>query len=326
MRRVGRRRRFFGVVAAPLDAAALVVEMGTSSPGEIAFLAELARPDVRLILNVGPAHLEELGGLDGVALEKGALVTTGSAGDVAVLNLDDPRVAKLELPAGMRRIGWGREVGDIRLESATLDPISLTTHAVWKTPEGEVSARLPVPGAHIAHNAAAALGVAWALGVPLAAAAAALEGYTPVGMRLRTVDLPSGAIALNDAYNANPSSMAASLRLLAELPGRRVAVMGDMLELGADEAQWHREVAVLADGLGLDLVVLVGPRMTATANVFDTTEVWAHADTVGAIDPLYEWLQSGDCVLLKGSRGAQVERILQGLVVRHDQTSASGGN
>jgi UDP-N-acetylmuramoyl-tripeptide--D-alanyl-D-alanine ligase len=302
------------LLATPDDAAVSVIEMGTSSPGEIGFLAEIARPHVRLVVNVGPAHLEELGGIPGVAREKGALFATARPGDVLCVNLDDPNVAAMPRPAGTRAVTWGAASGaDIRLLSAELDPARLGTDAVFATPEGEIRVRLPAPGRHIAGNAAGALAVAHALGLDLRGAAAAMERYEPVGMRMRREDLPGGVLALNDAYNANPTSMEASLAVLAELGGRRAAVLGDMLELGSTEAEWHASVAKKAGELGLDLVVLVGPRMSAAAPACAAREVWAEPDPMAVVERLRAWLHPGDRVLFKGSRGARVERVLQAL-------------
>lgn len=311
---VGNLNNHLGVpmtlLAAPEDAAACVVEMGTSAPGEIAVLADITRPDARLIINVGPAHLEELGGLEGVAEEKGALFRSARAGDLVAVNLDDSRVAAMRLPEGVRRITWGTTEGaDVRLVSADLDPSTLSTRCAWQTPDGRVEAAIPAPGVHVALDAAGAIAVAVGLGVDAREAAAALARYEPVGMRLRAEELPGGAIALNDAYNANPQSMEASLRTLASLPGRRAAVLGDMLELGTDEAVWHRQIVAFASSLGLDLVVLVGPRMSAAAG----PDALSFADGLEAVDPLRAWLRPGDRVLFKGSRGARVERILNAL-------------
>jgi UDP-N-acetylmuramoyl-tripeptide--D-alanyl-D-alanine ligase len=128
-------------------------------------------------------------------------------------------------------------------------------------------------------------------------------------MRMRREVLPNGVIALNDAYNANPQSMEASLKVLAACPGRRVAVLGDMLELGADEAHWHAKIGQLAVALRLDLVVLIGPLM-GRATVPEAT---AYAQVQDAVEPLRSYLRAGDHVLVKGSRGARMERILQAL-------------
>ncbi|HHO52503.1 MAG TPA: UDP-N-acetylmuramoyl-tripeptide--D-alanyl-D-alanine ligase [Deltaproteobacteria bacterium] len=300
------------LLATPPDAAAMVIEMGTSSPGEIEHLARLVEPTIRLIVNVGPAHLEELGGLDGVAVEKGALFTTASPGHSCCVNVEDERVAAIELPAGVRRITFGAG-GDVSLQGVQIKPSSLQTDAVYETPAGTIEAHIPAPGRHVALNAAGALAVALATGVDLRAAADALSGYLPVGMRMRPETLSSGAVALNDAYNANPQSMEASLKVLAAMPGRRAAVLGDMLELGPDEAAWHERIAQLAGELALELVILVGPRMAAAAGACRGTQVLAFVEATGAIEPLRAWLQQGDVVLLKGSRGARVEQVLQGL-------------
>jgi UDP-N-acetylmuramoyl-tripeptide--D-alanyl-D-alanine ligase len=174
-----------------------------------------------------------------------------------------------------------------------------------------VEIAIPAPGRHIAHDATGALAVAVALGVDPRAAARQMSRYEPVGMRLRREEVREGIVALNDAYNANPDSTKASLAVLAGLGGRRVAVLGDLLELGADEAMWHQRVATHATGLGLDLVVLVGERMSKAARPSAT--VWTFEDAEDAVAPLSAWLRPGDTVLFKGSRGARVERVLHGL-------------
>ncbi len=306
------------LLAAPEDAAVCVVELGTSLPGEIAILSEIARPNIRLIVNIGAAHLEELGGLEGVARETGALVDSARPEDVIALNIDDPHLAVRETDLrarGLRVISYGvTPEAEIRLLEATLDASNLSTRASFGTPEGIVSTVLPIPGVHIAHNAAGALAVAHALGLPLKDAAHRMSAYEPVGMRMRSEPIPGGALALNDAYNANPTSMVASLGVLAELGGRRVAVLGDMLELGRDEAQWHADVARRAGELALDLVVLVGPRMSkAGAACIGARELWLEPDLEPVAEKLRAWLRAGDRVLFKGSRGARVERILLSL-------------
>lgn len=327
---VGNLNNHWGVpmtlVATPPDADALVVEMGTSGPGEIEHLARMGEPDHRLIVNVGPAHLEELGGLDGVAVEKGAMFATARAGDTLYVNLDDPRVrgwATGDGPAwqrpadGTRILGWGRADGAVvRLLDVAVDAVREQTSARWATPEGEVATTLPGAGEHLALNATAALAIAHGLGLDLADAAARLAAYAPVGMRQRLEALPGGAVAVNDAYNANPASVEAALRTLVRWPGRTVAVLGDMLELGTEEARYHSEIAALAVGLGVDRVVLIGERMAAAAASLPEPargRVLAAVDGLSLVPELRGWLREGDRVLFKGSRGARVERILQAL-------------
>ncbi len=298
--------------AAAPGAAATVVEMGTSSPGEIRFLAEMARPNVRLIVNVGAGHLEELGGLDGVAMEKGEIFATATAGDVCCINFDDPLVAALPIPGGVRMLGYGAAPeSDVRLVAASIDPVRLVTRASIAVAGHPVEVEIPVPGLHLAHNAAAALAVAYACGVDPQTAAHAMARYEPVGMRMRSETLPGPVHVINDAYNANPTSMRASLDTLAALPGRRVAVLGDMLELGGDESAFHDEIARHAHQLGIELVVLVGQRMALAAMDLPADHVWRAEQGPRIAGDLAAWLQPTDRVLFKGSRGARVERVLQ---------------
>lgn len=297
------------LLTCPDRAAAQVIELGALRPGGIDRLTRSVDPDVRLVVNIGPAHLEHLGDLDGVAREKSALYASARPGDVCVVNADDARARALPLPAGTRRVTFGAG-GDVELLDARLHADTLETTAVWRTPEGEVSARLPTPARFVATDAAAALAVAWSLGVDLAEAAAALPRYTPVGRRLRTVRVAPGATVFDDSFNANPQSVAGALGLIASLPGRRAAVLGDMYELGPDEASYHSEITELAAGLGLELLVLVGPRMGAAADGVDAVLV---DDPAGAVAVLQGWLQRGDRVLVKGSRASRVDQVAAGL-------------
>ncbi len=302
------------LLGAEEGAAASVVELGTSAPGEILTLTSIARPDVRLIVNIGPEHLEELGGIEGVAREECVLFDSARPGDVCLVNTDDPWLAAW--PIAGRVIRWGRAANaDVRLVHAEVDGPGWCTRATYDTPLGRVELTLPAPGEHLAHNAAAAVAAALALGVDLHQAARAMAAYAPVGMRLRPVRLPGEILAINDAYNANPPSMRASLATLTTMPGRRVAVLGDMLELGVDEARLHDEVVGEADRKGLDLLLLVGPRMVRSHALAVRTPTWASVDGPALASQLANWLQPGDTVLFKGSRGARVERVLDALTL-----------
>jgi UDP-N-acetylmuramoyl-tripeptide--D-alanyl-D-alanine ligase len=286
------------------------VEMGTSSPGEIALLADICRPDVRVVINVGPAHLLELGGLEGVAREKGALVRSARVGDLAILNADDPWVIAMNAPC--RTVSYGRSSNaDIRLTKCEIVVSTMATRSEWMTPVGAVQCTIPAPGEHLAHNAGAALAVAYGLGLDLPTAAQAMASYQPVGMRLK-VERVGGVVLFNDTYNANPASMSASLRVLAKMPGRRVAVLGDMLELGPGEGAWHEQIINEAVAAGLELVVAAGPRMSAAA-VGIVDDKWRFEATDSVAGALASWVRPGDHLLFKGSRGARVERVLHGL-------------
>jgi UDP-N-acetylmuramoyl-tripeptide--D-alanyl-D-alanine ligase len=305
------------LLAAPPGAWAWVVEMGMNHLGEIDLLQRLAAPTVRVITNVGPAHLEGCGGtLEGVAQAKGELFAGARPGDVCCVNLDDPRVAALPLPAGVRRLGWGRSAAaEVRLVDAEVCPDTLGTRFRVETPGGGVEGSLAVPGVHLAMNACAAVAAAVALGVELGPIGAALSSYAPVGMRARVQAGPGGLLVLNDAYNANPLSTDASLRALAAVGGRRrVALLGDMLELGPAELDLHTQTLELALSLGLDLVGVAGPRFAAAAARLGGPPGLLIAEDAAALGhAAAPALRPGDLVLLKGSRGLAMERALSTL-------------
>jgi len=194
-----------------------------------------------------------------------------------------------------------------------VDGRALTTSARYGTPWGELVVVYQTPAFHVAYDGTAALATAHALGLYLPWAAEALAAYQPVGMRLRAEEI-GGVLVLNDAYNANPDSMRAAFDTLARLDGRRVAVIGDMLELGDDEDRWHQQVAAEAGEHHFDLVVLVGPRMArAAGRCVGAGEVWADADPLAVVPSLRGWLREGDRLLVKASRGTRLERLLQRL-------------
>ncbi len=300
------------------DATLLVLELGMNAPGEIALLQGISRPTVRIITNVAAAHLEGLGSIEGVARAKGELFDGARPGDVVCLNQDDPRVAALPLPPGVRVLSYGRSPGcDVRLRRAGLDASGEVVHVRFTLEVGgrEVSGSIPSPGLYMAANACAAVAVAVALGKDPQRAASALAAYAPVGARMSLEDGPGGIRVLNDAYNANPASMAAALETLCALPApRRVALLGDMLELGSAEVELHRELLASALASGLDLVGACGPRMQAAAEGLERVDrLIVTPDAESLALALADRLRPGDLVLLKGSRGMAMERILRTL-------------
>lgn len=295
--------------ATPPDADVVVVELGMNHLGEIALLQGIARPTVRLVTNVGAAHVEGCGSLDGVARAKQELFDGAAPGDVVCVNIDDPRIAAMPLPPDVRVVTYGAAEGAmVRLTDVAVDGERLQTRLRIETPDGTVRATLEVPGAHLAINAAAAAAVAWALRVPVHGIGPALSRFQPEGMRNRVEDI-GGIAVLDDAYNANPVSMVAALRTLASLRGRRVAVLGDMLELGGEEASAHAGVLAEARALGIDAVWVTGPRMAAAA----PADVRVFPDAEALADALGAELRPGDALLVKGSRGARMERVVERL-------------
>lgn len=304
------------ILRAPLAAAAWVLEMGMNHLGEIWRLQEIGRPTVRLITNVGAAHLEGLGTLEGVAKAKGELFAGARAGDICCVNLDDPRVAAMPIPAGVRVLTWGQHRdAEVRLTDAVVDNEQLVTRFRVEVGDQAVLGQIRSPGLHLARNATAAVAVAVAARAPLEGLGRRLGRYEPVGMRNRVETRADGVRVLNDAYNANPMSMAASLRALSEIRGgRRVALLGDMLELGASEAASHREVLELALSLGLDLIGVAGPRFGEAARALGVeARVILAPDATALGERMRGTLHARDVVLVKGSRGVAMERALAAL-------------
>ena len=296
----------------PTDAAVAVIEIGMSAPGEIAPLARLARPHVALITTVGPAHLAAFGSIEGIAREKASIAEGLEEGGVLVLPADLPQAPLLrEAARGARVAAFGAaDDADLRLLDAGPPARVAVDGAV-------VALALAVPGRHHLMNALGVLAVARALGRDVAAAARALAGWRPPeGRGTREVlTLPCGEVTLiDDAFNANPASVAAALSVLAGMPGRRVAVLGDMLELGADE---HAHHAALARDPGLreaHVVHALGPLMRALHDALpeDRRGLWA-PDAGAMAAALPATLRGGDTVMVKGSKAIGAARVVDAL-------------
>jgi UDP-N-acetylmuramoyl-tripeptide--D-alanyl-D-alanine ligase len=293
-----------------------VLEMGMNHPGEIWRLAEIARPDVGVITNVGPAHLENLGSLANVAAAKEELALALAPHATLVINGADPRLVDIGQRFPGRTIVAGGS-GPIRVVSSSA---SLRGQRVEVDVEGErKSIEIAMRGAHNVQNVVLALAAGVALGLPLDAAVDGLHRFTPPPMRLEVVDLPSGARVLNDAYNANPASMEAALAALAAEPGRRrIAVLGEMWELGDGAGRYHREVGRAAGALGIDRLVAVGRHADEMADGAAEAGLRAGAvERAASTTEASQWLAgrlgAGDVVLVKGSRAAHMEEIVQAL-------------
>jgi UDP-N-acetylmuramoyl-tripeptide--D-alanyl-D-alanine ligase len=244
------------ILGAPDDTEVLVLEMGMRGFGEIARLCAVGRPEIGVVTAVAPSHTERVGGIAGVARAKAELIEALPPSGVAVLNADDPHVAAMATRTDARVVTFGRAaVADVRLRDVVLDGLARPRFGV-DTPWGATTVQLAVSGAHMATNAAAAIAVAGIVGVDLDQAAAALGGTALSAMRMQVLRTPAGGIVINDAYNANPTSMAAALDALAAVDAdRRVAVVGLMAELD-DPGPAHREVARRADALGIELIAV----------------------------------------------------------------------
>lgn len=305
-----------------------VVEMGMSARGEIARLAEIGAPNIGLITNIGPAHLETLHGLDGVARAKGELFASLKAGATAVINADDERVAAIPVANGVRRLLFGLSENALVRATAVVAKgreVRFQLHL----PSGVWPVVLPVVGSCNVSNALAAAAVAHALDVSGETIVAGLQEYQPIGGRMETVTLPSGVVLLKDYYNANPLSMGAALEALDQLNGggRRVAVLGDMLELGDESERLHQEVGALA-AKHCDLLLVLGEMGQAMGNGARNAGLSARRVRIAsnhdeASACLLRALRAGDRVLIKGSRGMRMELIADGLIAAGEPQAAN---
>jgi len=296
------------ILEAPDDAEALVLEMGMRGLGEIARLCAVGAPRVGIVTRIGSAHSARVGGIEGVARAKGELVEALPADGVAVLNADDERVAAMAASTGARVLTFsaaGRAGADVRAEEITVGPDLCPSFVLCRGDE-RTPVRLGVRGEHNVANALAAATAAFALGVSPDEVAAGLAAPELSPWRMELDRSPAGALVLNDAYNANPTSMVAALRALAALDARRrFAVLGHMAELGADEAAEHRRVGAFAVELGIELVA-VRTDLYGVDPVASTDEVLDVLGTVG----------EGDAVLVKASRSAGLEQVAAALLER----------
>lgn len=302
---------------APAGTEVVVAEMGARFPGNIADLCVVARPSVGVVTRIGLAHPEHLGGRDGILKTKGELVEALPAAGTAVLNADDEATPALAARTAARVLTVGTQpAADVRVRDLTLDA-DLRPRFALDSPWGGLEVTLAVRGAHQAQNAAMAATVALALGVAPESVGAGLGEATTATWRMELVTTASGIVVLNDAYNANPDSMRAALRSLGDLPGprRRVAVLGDMLELGAHTEAEHAALADVAVAVGVDLLVAVGPHSAVTA---------AHAERVGIVALhaadrdearalVEQHVRPGDAVLVKASRGIGLEAVAEAI-------------
>ena len=283
------------ILNAPDDTEVMVLEMGMRGLGEIADLCRIAAPHIGLVTRVAEAHSDRVGGIDGVARAKGELIAALPPEGTAILNADDHRVRGMRTLTAARCLMFGEaDDADVRLHHLQLDELARPTF-VLDTPWGTTEVRLSISGRHMAANAAAALACVGAVGGDVTAGAAALAGVGLTAMRMQVDRAPSGALVLNDAYNANPTSMRAALDALADLPAkRRVAILGVMAEI-SDAVAEHRAIARYAVDRGVELIA-VGT---------DLYELEPCDDPVAALGSL----SGDDAVLVKGSRVAGLEEL-----------------
>jgi UDP-N-acetylmuramoyl-tripeptide--D-alanyl-D-alanine ligase len=296
-----------------------VLEMGMSNRGEIARMAAIARPAIGIISNIGPAHLETLHGLDGVARAKGELFAALPAGGAAIINADDERVAGIPVANGVRRLYYGLSASaEVRGEAIVVRGNEISFRLLLA--DGAWPVTMTVPGRHNVHNALAAAAAAHAMGVAGEVIAQGLGNFRTTRGRMEAIPLADGMLLLEDSYNANPLSVKSALLTLDEVAegGRRIAVLGDMLELGESAADWHRQTGQAA-APRVDHLLLLGAQaaeLAAGARDAGLPEdririCQSHEEVIGVLQAL---LRPGDRILVKGSRGMRMDKIAAALL------------
>jgi UDP-N-acetylmuramoyl-tripeptide--D-alanyl-D-alanine ligase len=308
----------------PRSSAFGVFEIGMNHRGEILPLTQLVKPHAALVTTIAPAHVENLGSLEAVADEKGDIYAGLEPGGSALIPNEAPHADRLIAAAernGANLVRFGRDaVCEARLVSFEMDANGSNAEAeiLGRT----IKYRVGVEGAHWALNSIAALAAADVVGADLEAAAHALEHLRAFDGRgvAQRVEAPFGAFMLvDDSYNANPASMAAAIATLAARQpgpgGRRIAALGDMLELGPDERAYHASLAQPLEQAGIDLVFGAGPRMAALMEALPASRRGGYAENADALIPIIAGsLRSGDIVLVKGSNGSKMSRVVSALM------------
>ena len=290
------------ILNAPLTTEVLVLEMGMRGLGQIDDLCRIARPHIGVITRVGEAHTELVGGIEGVAQAKGELIEALPPLGVAILNADDERVLAMRSRSVAPVLSYGESTGaDVRITDLHLDAHGRALFEV-ATPSGSASLNLSTPGRHMAHNAAAAIAVGEALGVPLSQMVESLRSATISDRRMQMKTTRNGALLLDDCYNANPTSMAAAIETLAQIPAtRKVAVLGIMAEIENPESAYVK-IAQLAQDGNIEIIAVGTDGYGSPAVSIDE-----------AIERISQYDDSS-AVLIKGSRVAGLERIVDAVV------------
>lgn len=298
-----------------------VLELGASAPGEIAYLASLAKPTIAVVINVLPAHVEGFGSLAGVAAAKGEIYRSLDGSGVAVLNLDEPWLAQWQktLPC-LETVTFSLDkseanvyASDIRLDIE--GSVAFVLNICRKQTTDHLPVQLRVPGRHNVNNALAAAACAVAAGLEITTIAAGLESVSAVAGRMEYKTGVKSCRVIDDSYNANPGSVKAAIDVLAGLEGRRILVLGDMAELGADADKLHHEVGEYAKARGLDLVLATGALCAHAIGGFGDGGRLC-ADKKALVETLLPELAADVTVLVKGSRSAGMDELVEQIITK----------
>lgn len=302
-----------------------IVELGASAPGEIGALSQIARPDIGIITNIGQAHLEGFGSIEGVAKAKSELVYALDENGIAILNANDPFLRKTGKECGKKVLYYGTEPdADIRgslIENHT-DRIIFDIFL----PDGQGRVELKTPGPFMMMNALAAAAAAWSAGIGISQICSGLNGFKPEKGRLAVKISAKGAKIIDDTYNANPSSMLAAIETLASVKGhgRAFLVCGDMLELGHYSSALHEEIGRAAAGKGIDGLFVFGSFSEyvkkGALEAGMTIDRIHTGDKAELAEAVMEKADADDWILVKGSRSMQMEEIVEKLVKQTEKT------
>ena len=295
-----------------------VLELGMNHFGEIARLTDICRPDIGVITNVGPAHLEGVGSLEGVKAAKGELLQRMQSGRRVVLNADDPRVFSLAQETELEVLLFGTGP-DARVKAEGIETAQGRIRFTLILPGGRVPVRLNTPARFMVLNALAAAGVGHLLGISPEQIRDGLESFVPVKGRMTVVETEAGVTIIDDTYNANPGSMAGVIETLKQSrANRRILVVGDMRELGDTAEALHRELGRTAAGAGLQRLCTTGEFAGVVADGAISAEMSAQKVVSGGkpeiLEDLLKFVRSGDWIAVKGSRAVGMEEIVEGLV------------
>ena len=296
---------------------AAVIEMGMNHTGEISYLTRIAAPAVAVVNNAQRAHLEGLGSIEAVARAKGEIFEGLGKDGIAIFNADDPQVDIWRgLAASHFVMSFGLDhTADV---SASMVPSGSGASVILRTPQGDASFELQLPGRHNVLNALAATAACLAAGAPLDAIVVGLAGYRGAKGRLQRKPGEMGAQLIDDTYNANPDSMRAAVDVLAKQPGKRLFVMGDMGEVGESGRQFHIELGAYAKSQGIDRLFCLGSLSAATAHNFGAGgEHFEQLEDL--IKAVREQLDATTKVLVKGSRFMRMERVVEALLAKRGE-------
>lgn len=284
-----------------------VLEMGASNPGDIAYLAGIAKPDVGVITNIGPAHLQGFINVEGVARAKGELFTALPRKGTAIINAAEPWVELWQDINKAGKVLYFNGEGENHVRAR-----HVADKVVVSTPAGEFPLQLPLPGLHNLTNALAATAVCMALGIPLDQIKSGLESVKPVPGRLSLKHASAGWTVIDDTYNANPASLYAALQVLSTQKGEPWLVMGDMKELGSDSRKMHAELGDAARSLGVKRLFALGEASAAAVDAFGDSALH-FSSREGLIEALRAELKPGVACLVKGSRSMGMEHVVDAI-------------